>query len=298
MSTYARSKSRAQSSRSGAAKRKNEAGGPAEQAASAHDVSTGIPEPSAPRVAILDGDSGFLVVLGKRMERHGWKHRRLSSRISAKALTELDVDALILDLELLGQQRWKVLGRLCRERPEIAVVICTGSSTVAQRVCGLRLGADDWLTKPCHPEELIARVEAVTLHRRRPEPRNLEPVALGEVEVRPDQYQAFVGGNSLQLTRREYQLIELLSRAGGEVLTRESVYECLWGGEMLRNDRSVDVFVHKLRRKLELASPQWSYIHTHFGVGYRLAAERVESASISELPTVASSEADVERLAA
>jgi len=154
-------------------------------------------------------------------------------------------------------------------------------------VCGLRLGADDWLNKPCHPEELIARVEAVTFHRRRPESRSLEPVSFGEVEVRPDQFQAFVHGRSLNLTRREYQLIELLSRADGEVLPRETIYECLWGAPMIRNDRSVDVFVHKLRRKLEQASPDWKYIHTQFGVGYQLTAEPLD-APVHELSLSAS----------
>jgi DNA-binding response OmpR family regulator len=108
-------------------------------------------------------------------------------------------------------------------------------------------------------------------------------MTMGEVEVRPDLYQAFVRGRNLRLTRREYQLIELLSRAGSEVQPREVIYQCLWGYTMARNDRSVDVFVHKLRRKLERASPGWRYIHTHFGIGYRLAAELVEPAGEAEL---------------
>jgi DNA-binding response OmpR family regulator len=99
-------------------------------------------------------------------------------------------------------------------------------------------------------------------------------VTLGEVEIRPGQYQAFVHGRSLELTRREFQLIELLCGARGEVLGRESIYESLWGYEMARNDRSVDVFVHKLRRKLKDASPAWRYVHTHPRAGYRLTAER------------------------
>jgi DNA-binding response OmpR family regulator len=235
------------------------------------------------RVAILDCDSGFLVVLANRIERLGWKHRVLSPRVSAKTLASMEVDALIVDVSILGPRRWKWLARLCEQRPDVRVVVCTGSSTVAERVCALRLGADDWLSKPCHPEELIARVEAVTSHRRRPETRDLEPVTIGEVEVRPDQYQAFVDGRSLRLTRREYQLIALLSRADGEVLAREDIYECLWGTEMIRNDRSVDVFVHKLRRKLERASPSWRYVHTHFGIGYRLAGELVDGSPMHEL---------------
>jgi len=242
-----------------------------------------VDETVGPRVAILDSDSGFLVVLAKRLERLGWKHRVLSPRVTSKTLASMEVDAVIVDISILGAQRWKWLARLCDQRPDVRVIVCTGASTVAERVCGLRLGADDWLSKPCHPEELIARIEVVTAHRRRPEQRELEPVSIGEVEIRPDQYQAFVRGRSLRLTRREYQLIELLSRAGGEVLPREEIYECLWGGRMIRNDRSVDVFVHKLRRKLERASPGWRYVHTHFGIGYRLAGEPAERGSVRDL---------------
>jgi DNA-binding response OmpR family regulator len=253
------------------------------RAAPVQELGRDSDERSALRVAILDCDSGFLVVLANRMGRLGWKHRVLSARVSTKTLASMQVDALIVNIAILGPQRWKWLARLCEQRPDVRVVVCTSSSTVAERVCALRLGADDWLSKPCHPEELIARVEAVTAHRRRPEAREVEPVVVGEVEIRPDQYQAFVHGRSLRLTRREYQLIELLSRAGGEVLAREHIYECLWGSEMIRNDRSVDVFVHKLRRKLERASPSWRYVHTHFGIGYRLAGELLDGSPVHDL---------------
>jgi DNA-binding response OmpR family regulator len=148
---------------------------------------------------------------------------------------------------------------------------------VAQRVRALRLGVDDWIGKPCHPEELVARVEAVVRRQRRSEPSaEAGPVLVGEVQIRADQYQAFVGGTSLDLTRREFELIQLLAGAQGLVLPREEIYQRVWGYAMVHGDRSVDVFVRKLRQKLERLSPEWRYIHTHFGVGYRFAAEPVE----------------------
>src|SRR5262249_41863771 len=141
-------------------------------------------------------------------------------------------------------------------------------------VRGLRMGADDWLSKPCHPEELIARVEAVVRRRRRADTRTEDgPVVAGELEIRADRFQAYVRGESVDLTRREFELVELLANAEGRVLEREDIYRRVWGYEMARGDRSVDVFVRKLRQKLEKASPDWKYIHTHFGVGYRFAVE-------------------------
>jgi DNA-binding response OmpR family regulator len=258
----------------------------------------GSDRPLPLRIAVLDSDSGFLVVLAKRLQRLEWEHRMLPSRVSTEAIASMQIDALIVDLASLGPKRWAWLERLCQAPRGFSIVICTGPSPVAERVRALRLGADVWLSKPCHPEELIARVEAVVGHRRRPEPRNLEPVMVGEVEIRRDQYQAFVHDRSLCLTRREYQLIELLSRAGSEVVPRNTIYECLWGFEMTRNDRSVDVFVSKLRRKLKRASPRWRYIHTRFGVGYHFAAEPVESElAPCELQPAAASLSDT-RLAA
>jgi DNA-binding response OmpR family regulator len=101
-----------------------------------------------------------------------------------------------------------------------------------------------------------------------------DAVVVGEIEVRADQFQAFANGQSIDLTRREFELIQMLAAADGRVLEREEIYQRVWGYAMARGDRSVDVFVRKLRSKLQQASPGWQYIHTHFGVGYRFAAER------------------------
>jgi len=226
------------------------------------------------RIAVIDTDSGFLQVFGKRLERVGWEHRVLASAVAPDELVAMRLQALVVDLAVLGPQAWEYLERVAGALPGLGIVVCTGGSTVAQRVRALRLGADDWLAKPCHPEELIARIEAVVRRRRRTEGRiEAGPMTAGELEIRADRFQAFVGGGSVDLTRREFELLELLSDAEGRVLEREDIYRRVWGYEMARGDRSVDVFVRKLRHKLEKASPGWRYIHTHFGVGYRFAAE-------------------------
>ena len=224
------------------------------------------------RIAVIDADSGFVQVLANRLDRLGWEHRVLTSAIGVDRLVSMRLGALVIDVALLGPQAWDYLARVASALPALPIVVCTGRSTVAQRVRGLRLGADDWLTKPCHPEELIARIEAVSRRRRRDAAVAGETVAAGEIEVRPDQFQAFVAGRSIDLTRREFELISLLAAAAGRVLEREEIYQRVWGYTMAHGDRSVDVFVRKLRAKLQHASPDWDYIHTHFGVGYRFAA--------------------------
>jgi DNA-binding response OmpR family regulator len=101
----------------------------------------------------------------------------------------------------------------------------------------------------------------------------------GELSIRADRFQAFVADTSLDLTRREFELLQLLSDAQGQVLEREAIYQRVWGYAMAHGDRSVDVFIRKLRQKLEKLSPGWSYIHTHFGVGYRFDPEPLDGAA-------------------
>jgi DNA-binding response OmpR family regulator len=232
------------------------------------------------RVGILDRDTGFLQVLTNRLDRLGHEHRLLASPVSPDDLVAMRLSALVVDLAVLGPQAWDYLDRVTGSLPGLGVIVCTGRSSVGQRVRGMRMGADDWVTKPCHPEEVIARVEAVVRRRRRTEgPGSAEPVFAGEVEIRPERYQAYVGERSVDLTRREFELLQLLADAQGCVLEREEIYQRVWGYAMARGDRSVDVFVRKLRLKLEKASPKWRYIHTHFGVGYRFAAESTDPAA-------------------
>ncbi|MFZ0089146.1 MAG: response regulator transcription factor [Solirubrobacteraceae bacterium] len=225
------------------------------------------------RLAVLDRDPGFAQVLSKRLEALGCEYRPLTAPPSVDALVTMRLNALVLDLAILGPTGWSYLEQVCARLSGLAVIVCTGPSSVAQRVRGLRLGADAWVTKPCHAEELICVIEAAVRRHRRSEMPALDAAAsFGDITIRPDLYQAYVHDASLELTAREFEILHLLS-GSDRVLRREEIYERVWGYAMAHGDRSVDVFVRKLRQKLRVGSPQWSYIHTHFGVGYRFAPE-------------------------
>jgi DNA-binding response OmpR family regulator len=212
-------------------------------------------------------------VLSNRLDALGWDLRALSSAVTVDALVGMRLNAIVVDLAVLGPGSWEYLERVCARLPGLAVIVCTGPSSVAQRVRGLRLGADAWMTKPCHAEELICVIEAaIRRHRRNEMPQIEDAVSVGEITIRPDLYQAYSGEASLELTAREFEILQLLSQSD-RVLRREEIYERVWGYAMAHGDRSVDVFVRKLRQKLRLASSDWNYIHTHFGVGYRFAPE-------------------------
>ena len=225
------------------------------------------------RVAVIDRDPGFMQVLANRLGALGCEHRALSTPATVETLVTMRLNALVLDLAVVGPDSWDYLERVCGRLPGLAVIVCTGPSSVAQRVRGLRLGADAWMTKPCHPEELICVIEAaVRRHRRLELPQIDVASTIGEITIRPDLYQAYVSEQSLELTAREFEILQLLAQSD-RVLRREEIYERVWGYAMAHGDRSVDVFVRKLRQKLRAISPSWSYIHTHFGVGYRFAPE-------------------------
>jgi DNA-binding response OmpR family regulator len=225
------------------------------------------------RLAVIDRDTGFMQVLSNRLETRGWDLRAVSSAVTIEALVAMRLNALVLDVAVLGPGAWDYLERVCSRLPGLAVIVCTGPSSVAQRVRGLRIGADAWMTKPCHAEELICVIEAaIRRHRRNDMPTVSGAAIVGEITVRPDLYQAYASSVSLELTAREFEILHLLSQSD-RVLRREEIYERVWGYAMAHGDRSVDVFVRKLRQKLRTASPEWSYIHTHFGVGYRFAPD-------------------------
>ncbi len=231
---------------------------------------------------MIDDDSGLVTVLDRRFDAMGWDREVLGYAAAPDQLAALKLHALIVNPAITGLEylEWVTEGL-----PGIALLVVAGVAPVADRVRGLRAGADDWITKPCHPDELIARVEAVLRRRRSGElPVADDTILVGELAIRPDRFDAYADGRPASLSRKEYELLRQLAGAEGRVLEREEIYQRVWGYTMARGDRSVDVFVRKLRHKLEAVSPRWRYVHTHFGVGYRFAAE-CEDGTPTSVPT-------------
>jgi DNA-binding response OmpR family regulator len=232
---------------------------------------------TAVRVALIDDDSGLLTLLDRRFSTLGWGYEVLGYAAGPDQLAAMRLHALVVNPALTGLEYIERLGVTI---PGLAVLVVSGAAPVADRVRGLRGGADDWLTKPCHPEELVARIQAVLRRRRAGEaPVEDHAIVAGELSIRPDLFDAYVGGQAASLSRKEFELLRHLATADGRVLEREDIYQRVWGYTMARGDRSVDVFVRKLRTKLERLSPEWRYVHTHFGVGYRFAAECADGAA-------------------
>jgi len=231
-------------------------------------------------VLVIEDDSGFDTVLTNRLEQAGWRYVFVASAPPVSEIAAMRLHALVVDPTVLGANAWQFLEDLSDALPMLGILVCTRQSTVAQRVRGLRLGVDDWIAKPCHPEEVVARIGSIARRHRRArheQAAEVGPLVSGELEFRLDRFEVAVSGRPVDLTKREFELLLLLAQSDGRVLPREQIYQRVWGYAMAHGDRSVDVFIRKLRRKLDAASPGWSYIHTHFGIGYRFGPEPVGS---------------------
>jgi DNA-binding response OmpR family regulator len=227
------------------------------------------------RIAVIDRDEQFLGQLARQARLLGWMLIVHQGPVTAATLQGGRPHAVLVDIGLLGPRWDDWLLRHPGRIPNLGVVICTGRSTVSQRVRGLHMGADDWITKPCHSEEVIARLHAIVrAHRFRPI-LDQAPLRRGVLELRPDLHDAFAARRPVGLTRREFEVLMHLARHTGRTVKRERLYGEVWGYRMAHGSRSVDTLVRKIRNKLARVSPGWNYIHTEKGVGYSFAAKRV-----------------------
>lgn len=229
------------------------------------------------RLAIIDDDRTFVREVTAEAEiGEGWRFDLFSGGPPPSTTKLARFDAALIDPAAVGEWFWRYLEQVSGELPDLSVLVCGARTTLESRVRGLRLGADDWITKPAAPAEILARAEAFRRPRRVKAPALEEPVFSGEIQMRPGEQDAWVGRMGLGLTMREFELLRFLIREEGKVLSRETIYRRVWGYRIPSGDRSVYSYIRKLRIKLEIASPGWAYIHTHLGVGYRFEAEPVD----------------------
>ena len=181
-------------------------------------------------------------------------------------------DLIILDIMLPGVDGLEVCRRL-RTESSVPIIMLTAKGGELERVVGLEIGADDYVTKPFSPRELVARVRAV-LRRRVPEisPAAQEPIRVGELHLNPPTHDVTLGGRPVELTAREFELLRLLMRHPNRVFTRDFLLEHLWGHDFYGSTRTVDMHVSRLREKIEDDPGEPRFIVTVRGVGYKLRA--------------------------
>ena len=180
-------------------------------------------------------------------------------------------DVVVLDLMLPQRDGWSVIESARAEGIGTPIIVVSARGTEHDRVHALDIGADDYLVKPFSMAELVARVNAAARRGgRAPEPERGEPIEIEELRIDPREVQAYVDGVSCELTPTEFRLLYQLALDRGRVVTRDELLQKLWGRRETRRDRTVDVFVRRLRDKVDRRAPRHTFIQTRYGVGYKL----------------------------
>jgi two-component system, OmpR family, response regulator MprA len=222
----------------------------------------------SPRVLVVEDDRDIADVLRRSLDLDGYEVRLAGDGESA--LSEagaFEPDAVILDLGLPKLDGVEVCRRL-RADGDVPILMLTARDGVDDRVDGLDSGADDYLVKPFERRELLARLRA--LLRRRP-PRGSASLVVGDLRLNPDAHEAARGDRALELTSREFELLEYLMRNERLVVSRQRLLDDVWGYHPFAETNTIDVFISNLRRKLE-AGGERRILHTVRGAGYVLRA--------------------------
>jgi DNA-binding response OmpR family regulator len=222
----------------------------------------------APRILVVEDDEDIAQALQRSLRMEGYEVRTAGDgRAALEQGRSFAPDLVILDLGLPGLDGLEV-ARSLRSEDDVPILILTARDAVESRVEGLDSGADDYLVKPFERQELLARMRA--LLRRRP-PRGSAPLRVGDLSLNVDTHEVVRGERPIELTQREFELLEYLMRNERIVISRQRLLDEVWGYDPFSTTNTIEVFVSNLRRKLE-AESEPRLLHTIRGAGYVLRA--------------------------
>ena len=220
------------------------------------------------RILLVDDEPGLRRTLSDRLRKEGYAvDTAANGNIALELARKGHYDIVILDLNLPAKDGLQVCQELRREGQNVAVLMLTARDSMADKITGLKSGADDYMTKPFESAELLARIEA--LLRRLRGDSGAEELAFGDVVVRPRAGQVLRAGRPVRLSAQEFKLLVHLVRHAGVVLSRDELLDAVWGYQATPETRTVDVHVSWLRQKLEPDPHNPKYIVTVYGLGYR-----------------------------
>jgi len=220
-------------------------------------------------IAIVEDEEDILELIAVTLKKAGFRAKKFTT--GEEFMKHLDKnlpDLVILDLMLPDIDGLDIC-KYIRQNPDthnLPIIILTVKRDEMDKVLGLELGADDYMTKPFSPRELVARIKAV-LRRKEATPEGEEIKIKDILKIIPQKYQAFVRGNKVELTATEFRLLLTLAKNRGKVFNRDSLIDRLWGGEKIVVDRTIDVHIKHLREKLGVAA---YLIKSIRGAGYKL----------------------------
>jgi len=223
------------------------------------------------RILVVDDEESMVEIVGYALEEAGYAVGSAGDVGEArKLMASFRPDLVILDVMLPGESGLEFCREL-RADSEIPVVMLSARSEEIDRILGLELGADDYVTKPFSPRELVSRVKA---HLRRSDssgtPQRRGRVHVGELTIDTECHEVEMRGEPVHLTNSEFQIVELLTRSPGKVFSRAAILDMFWHGGYVGDERSVDVHVHNIREKIERDPSAPEYLVTVRGIGYRI----------------------------
>jgi len=218
------------------------------------------------KVLVVDDEKHIIDLARMYLEREGFTvEEALDGAEALRKIRSLNPALVVLDLMLPEVDGWEVCRRT-RVDSDVPIIMLTARSDDVDKIVGLELGADDYLTKPFNPRELVARVKAI-LGRYERSVRPGKALHLGDLTIDPSSREATLGTQTLELRTKEFDLLYTLAEHRGQVLTREQLLELVWGYDFYGETRTVDVHIAHLRKKLRGSEVQ---IETLRGVGYKL----------------------------
>jgi DNA-binding response OmpR family regulator len=222
-----------------------------------------------PTVLIVDDEAIVREVVADYLRKDGFRvesaadgHEALSRFAAARP------DLVLLDLMLPGIDGLEVCRRI-RTTSNVPIIMVTAKGEETDTIIGLGVGADDYVAKPFSPRELVARVKAVLRRAAAPAAAEGDPLRFGSLTIRPDRRQVEVAGNAVELTAREFDLLEFLARHPGQVFTRDELLDKVWDWSYASDGGTVTVHVRRLRQKIEADPERPRYVKTVWGVGYK-----------------------------
>jgi len=232
-------------------------------------------EMAGERVLVVDDERHIVDVVVYILEENGFNvDTALDGETGLRLFNETHPDLVILDLMLPGIPGLELFREMRQARPAVPVIMLTSRNEEIDRVLGLELGADDYVTKPFSTRELAARVKCILRRAIRAASQQTNAMLThGPIEIDPEAFTARYFGRPVQLTRAEFRLIECLVRYPARVFTRDTLIDRIYDDEHIVTDRSIDAYVKRLRRKLAAIRPDINPIETVHGLGYKLNQE-------------------------
>ncbi|ADF38998.1 MULTISPECIES: response regulator transcription factor [Priestia] len=223
------------------------------------------------RILIIDDDEQIRNLIAIYLENEGFEALKVSNAVCGLALLEeQEVDLIILDI-MMPQMNGIDAAFKIREEKNMPIIMLSAKSEDMDKISGLTAGADDYLTKPFNPLELIARVKSqIRRYKKYNERAERDIIQIGDLEINRSTRLVFVRGQEIRLTPKEFDILELLVRHKGTVMSMGKIYEAVWQEDAFKSDNTVMVHITKIREKIEDNPKKPIYIKTIWGVGYRI----------------------------